>query len=173
MSQGSNPTKGPKSIPLKTQGNKAIKTGDSAGGHTASRHVTITPGQMIDRLHGKDPEDKKYKEKQRKQEVTAFGSKAQANKAVGAAINSPKAQAKLSTTKEGATTGPFQVKLDKPVTMTTMKGPAPVKVGNKMMPTQGPAQMIKTTTNKVMVDLRKTGSGTGTHTAYPVPPKKK
>jgi Ataxin-2 C-terminal region len=153
-----------------TAGANAIKTGDASGGHLSERHVGISHGQMIDRIHGKDPGGA-FKNKQRKEVVSKFASPGDANKAMNVAMNNPAVQNAAKSLQPGKVSGVIKVPLGgAKVQQEIMKGPGFAGTGKNKIPKQGPAQLIKKDVKSVNVAVRKTPDGkTGFHTGYSNP----
>jgi len=164
------PTPTPTKVKIPTAqkpGAQALVKGRSAGGHDDTRHIGITPGQMIDRLHGKDPDTSKKGKK--KDVVTKFSSVEQSNKAANRAMKDPKVKEEFERIKDlgpSAIGKPVTVTLKKPVEIQEMRGPKMIKVDGKKVQPQGPANFVTKKVNKVTVIPRNTPSGPGFHSNY-------
>jgi hypothetical protein len=155
----------------KGTGANAIATGDKSGGHLSERHIDISHGQMIDRIHGKDPGGN-FKDKQRKELVSKFSTKADANAAMTAAMNHPNVKKAAANTAPGKISPLVKVPLapGSNVKQQIMQGPGFVGTGKNKVAKQGPAQLINKPVKSVTVAVKKTNDGkTGFHTGYSNP----
>jgi hypothetical protein len=150
-----------------TPGASAIKQGNLNKGHLSERHVDITHGQMIDRIHGKDPGGKVGSPKTK---VSKFASKEDANKAMTHALNHPAVQSAIKNTPNKGVSGLINVPLppNSGVKKQVMKGPGFANTPQGKIPKQGPAQLINKDAKSVTVAVNKNKQGkTGFHTGFP------
>lgn len=143
-------------------------------GHEKARHIAITPHQMMDRLHGKDPGKATANPNNIKEVVTKYSTQSQANKAGRQVLASPQAQAALKAVAKqpvGTVSNKVSVTLKKPVTINVMRGPAPVKVGGKRVLPEGPPNFTTQQTRTVEFRAENTTKGPAIHTSFGVPKK--
>jgi hypothetical protein len=181
MTAGQKASRDARNPKLPVNANQAIKAGETGKGHMNSRHVNITPGQMVDKTLGKNPGDKAFNPAKAQPVATKFASKTQGNKAVSAVMNTPAGKQALAHAAKqpiGTVSGRLTATIPKPINAQAMSRPAPVNVNGKKVIPAGPPHFTSQKTKTIGFRVENTPKGPGIHTAFPViakpgAPKKK